>query len=212
MAEERVDILVPPMFHPGGEIKTREQAQNDGDWIATFNLWIVTKLPAPAIIYQRRSLQKSWAPGFLDVAAGGHYMAGEQVADGLREVEEELGKCYKMSALTRLGRKMVVLIDTKDRELHEVSELYLIEDNGPLNTYKLQEEEVDGLFVCPVTELLKVNRDKTYNFTAKGINVQGKEVELAVDRSSFPDNWDDYHYKMAVIAGRYFRGDTDLLY
>jgi hypothetical protein len=30
--------------------------------------------------------------------------------------------------------------------------------------------------------------------------------------ASFPQNWDDYHYKIAVLADRYFKGEKPILY
>lgn len=211
-AEELVDILEPPLFKPSGVTKTREQAHDAGDWIGTFNLWIVTRNPVPSIIYQQRSMQKKWAPGLLDVAAGGHYLAGEKLADGLREVEEELGKRYAIHAITYLGRSMFVSVDVKKRWLNEVIEVYMTEDDSPLSSFSLQVEEVDAILPCPVQELLRVNREEGYSFTAKGVSSAGKSVAVTVTKQSFPVNWNDYHYKMAVLADRYFRGDTDLLF
>jgi hypothetical protein len=210
--DEQVDILVSPLFKPSGEIKTREQAHDDGDWIGTFNLWIFTRKPEPSIIYQQRSMQKKWAPGLLDVAAGGHYQAGEKLLDGLREVEEELGKRYAVDQLRYLGRSLFVGTDVKKRRLNEVIDLYMTEDNNPLSSYKLQVEEVNAIFACPVRELLRVNRDAAYSFMVKGLDSAGKATELEVQKRSFPENWNDYHYKMAILADRYFKGEQDLLF
>lgn len=210
--EELVDILEPPLFKPSGVVKTREQAQNNGDWIGTFNLWIFTKDPVPSIIYQQRSLQKKWAPGLLDVAAGGHYTAGEKLVDGLREVVEELGKHYSVSQIAYLGRSMFVNLDVQKRRLNEIVEVYMNEDNNPLSSFTLQKEEVDAILTCPVQELLQVNRKEGYSFTAKGVSNTGKPVEIRVTKGSFPVNWNDYHYKMAILADRYFRGEKDLLF
>lgn len=157
--EEKVDILLPPLFKPSGVVKTRDEAQNSGAWVGGFNLWILTKKPEPSIVYQSRSMKKKWAPGLLDVAAGGHYQAGEKLLDGLREVGEELGKQYDPNSLHYLGRTMFVLLDVKQRELHEIVEIYMTEDNSPLDTYSLQIEEVDSILQCPVRELLRVNRE-----------------------------------------------------
>lgn len=108
---EKVDILTPPTFKKSGEVKPRNQAWANGDWIGTFNLWIVQDDPMPAIIYQQRSSNSSWAPDKLDVTAGGHYQADETIKGGLREVKEELGKDYQFKDLTALGRKLHVSPD-----------------------------------------------------------------------------------------------------
>src|SRR5262249_19061079 len=118
--DEEVDILAPPLFGKTGQVKSREQAYDDGDWLGTFNLWIVRRTPVPAIVYQIRGPHKSWAPNKMDVAVGGRYDAGESFTDGLREVKEELGKDYAPEALTYVGRKIYVGFDVKGREKHEV--------------------------------------------------------------------------------------------
>lgn len=98
--DEKLDILQPPLFFPTGEVKSREQAYRDGNWVGTFNLWVVTNTPEPAIVYQQRGPERSWAPNMLDVTAGGHFLSGEKLTDGLREVEEELGKHYSPEQIT----------------------------------------------------------------------------------------------------------------
>ena len=108
---EIVDTLLPPTFKKSGQTKDRNQAWNDGDWIGSFNLWILQNDPEPAIIYQVRSSKSSWAPNKLDVTAGGHYTAGETIEDGLREVKEELGKDYNFNNLFSLGRKLHIDFD-----------------------------------------------------------------------------------------------------
>jgi hypothetical protein len=209
--DEQVDILQPPLFTPTGEVKSREQAYRDGNWTGTFNLWIVTTNPRPAIIYQQRSSKKAWAPNLLDVTAGGQFQAGEKLTDGLREVDEELGKYYKPEDVTYLGRKLYMGL-TNGMSHNNIIDIYMIEDNSPLNSYALEITEVYALCACPIKELLKVHHDPTYNFKVKGLTANGKEINITVNKRSFPENWDDYHYKMAVLADRYFKGEKDLLY
>jgi isopentenyldiphosphate isomerase len=210
--DEQVDILAPPLFKPTGEVKGREQAYRDGNWIGTFNLWIVSRAPEPSIVYQQRSPNSTWAPNLLDVTAGGHFQAGEKLTDGLREVDEELGKHYAPSQVTFLGRKMYAGFNTNGTSHNNIVDIYMVEDNVPLSSYKLEEFEVYALCKCPVKELLKAHRDQTYTFTAKALTAEGKEIEITVNKLSFPENWDDYHYKIAVLTDRYFRGEKDLIY
>jgi 8-oxo-dGTP pyrophosphatase MutT (NUDIX family) len=210
--DEVVDVLEPPMFRPSGKTTTREQAYAGGNWIGTFNLWIVRQEPEPALIYQQRGWDMSWAPGLLDLAAGGHYQAGETLADGLREAEEELGKSYQPESLVNLGRRLFVGLDSKHREKRNVSDLYLVEDNAPLASYQLQAEEVEAICACPVSELLKAHRNPSYQFTVPALKHDGSNTTLKVSAKSFPENYDNYHYKMALLADRYCRGEQDILY
>lgn len=184
----------------------------DGDWIGTFNLWIVTTKPVPSIIYQQRGPDRPWAPNKLDVAAGGHYQSGEKLSDGLREVEEELGKQYDAKSMVYLGRKLYVGMDTSGRKKNNVIEVYLTEDNSQLTSYKLDSSEVYAIVSCPVNKLVKAHQDINYSFVANGFRHDGNEFEVSVNQDSFPQNWDNYHFKIALLIDRYFKGEKDLLY
>jgi isopentenyldiphosphate isomerase len=210
--DEEVDILAPPLFKPTGKVKSREQAYRYGDWIGTFNLWIVSNDPEPSIVYQQRSPNSTWAPNLLDVTAGGHFQTGEKLTDGLREVDEELGKHYTPDQVVFLGRKLYVGFNTNGTSHNNIIDVYMVEDDAPLSSYTLEEAEVYALCKCPVRELLKAHHDPNYRFAVKALTAKGNEVTIDVSKSSFPENWDNYHYKIAVLADRYFKGEKDLLY
>ncbi len=208
---EEVDILIPPQFEKSGVVKTLEEAWNDEDWIGTFNLWILQDLPTPAIVYQVRSPNSNWAPGKLDVSAGGHYSAGEEIKDGLREVREELGKNYNFDQLIKLGRKIHVSPDTLGRERHNLVDIFLIRDNSDISTYKLEEKEVYGICTCPIDKLIKVHTEN-FIFKVPLLTSTGKVVEIEVNSDSFPYNWDNYHFKITLLADRFLKGEKYLMY
>lgn len=210
--EEIVDILAPPFFAKSGKTKTLEQAWHDQNWIGTFNLWIIQKRPKPAIVYQIRHPNASWAPNKLDVTAGGHYQAGEELFDGLREVEEELGKIYQPEQLTYVGRKIHVSPDQLGNERRNIVDIAFIVDNSPLDSYVLQKDEVFAVCSCPIDELIKTHTDPDHSFTTEILTADGKRKPLTVKRDSFPENWDDYHFKIALLAKRFIGGDKHLIY
>jgi len=209
---EQVDILLPPKFNKSDIVKSRTQAIADGDWIGSFNLWVVKDSSGPAMVYQQRSQNSTLLPSKLDVTVGGHYQTGERMSEGLREVREEIGKDYEFSQLTPLGRKMFVAPDVQNNMRHNIVDVFILKDNSPLTTYKLQELEVSGIFECPISELLKTHLKKDYSFIAKGYDVHGKETEIKVIKESFPYNWDNYHLKMTYIARAFLEGKKGLLY
>jgi hypothetical protein len=208
---EEVDILRPPLFLKTGQTKTRDQAYRDGDWLGTFNLWIVQGQPEPAIVYQMRSPQSTWAPGLLDVTAGGHYRAGEEIHQGMREVQEELGKTYRMDEVRGLGRKLYAGFNTDGTTHNNVVDIFMVRDDALTRSYRLQAEEVYGICVCPVVELLACHRDPSYQFTVDLQLADGSREETSVNSRSFPENYDQYHYKMAILVDRYFKGEPDIL-
>lgn len=209
---EKVDILEPPTFRKSGVVKTREQAWNDEDWIATFNLWVIQDKPVPSVVYQQRSPKSSWAPNKLDVTAGGHLSAGEEISDGLREVEEELGKRYKTSDLSFLGRKINISPDVKGRIRHNIVYVYVLVDNSPLDSYELEKKEVFAICSCPIKDLIKVHTEKNYDFNVKAIDNTGRKLDLEVHKGSFPYNWDGYHLKIALLADRFMKGEKNIIY
>jgi hypothetical protein len=210
--DELVDILTPPTFAKSGVTKTLGQAWADEDWIGTFNLWIVQSQPAPSIIYQIRSPKSNWAPSKLDVTDGGHYQAGEEIRDGLREISEELGINYDFQKLISLGRKMHVSPDTQSHMRHNLVDIFLIQDDRPLSTYKLQESEVYAVCSCPISQLIMVHTQPGYKFKVTIVKSDKTTEQVEVNKESFPFNWDNYHFKIALLGDRYFKGDPNLIY
>lgn len=209
---ETVDILVPPTFKKSGKTKSLKQAWKDQDWIGTFNLWVVQSKPVLSVIYQVRDRNMNWAPGKLDVTAGGHYQAGETIKQGLREVEEELGKKYNFKSLAGLGRKIHVSPDTEGNVRYNIVDIFMVEDNSPLNSYVLEKAEVYAICACPVADLLKVHSVKDYTFEADTLSNKGEKDKMLIGKNSFPYNWDDYHYKIATLAKKFLRGEKNLIY
>lgn len=209
---ELVDVLLPPDFRKSGVIKPRDEAYQAGEWLGGFNLWIVQSEPEPAIVYQQRSPLASWEPNKLDTSAAGHYLAGETLYDGLREAKEEVGKIYDTRDLTYIGRKMSVVYDVHNVLRHGIVDVCLVTDNSPLTEFVLQKEEVFALYRCPIAELLKVHTAAGYSFIASGITAEGEAVKMEVSEAVFPFSWDKYHFKMALLADRYLKGESNLVY
>src|SRR4029079_15272452 len=98
MDDELLDVFDEEGRHAG--VKRRGDVHRDGDWHRAFHLWVVC---ADGVLRQRRAADKASWPGYLDASAAGHLLAGEAIADGLREAEEELGAGHAFDALPPLG-------------------------------------------------------------------------------------------------------------
>jgi isopentenyldiphosphate isomerase len=108
-------------------VKRRDAVHRDGDWHRAFHLWVVS---ADGVLLQRRSPAKATWPGRLDATAAGHLLAGETIADGLREVEEELGVAYPFDRLTPLGVHRVT-----EAANHELQHVFAVRDDRPLDAW-----------------------------------------------------------------------------
>jgi isopentenyldiphosphate isomerase len=122
--------------------KARGAVHRDGDWHRAFHLWVVD---AGGVLLQHRSEAKKAWPGYLDATAAGHLVAGEEVADGLREVREELGVAYAPAELHALG---VHRVDEQDGEgaNRELQHVFAVRDERALEAWTgFDRTEVDGL-------------------------------------------------------------------
>ncbi len=139
---EHLDIYdVTNTVHLG--VKSRPDVHRDGDWHRAFHLWIFN---SRGVLLQRRALAKDAFGGMLDATAAGHLTAGETVAEGIREVEEELGVTYAIEDLTDLGVHPVEDHPVPGMTNREHQYVYAIADERPLEAYTdFDRVEVDGL-------------------------------------------------------------------
>lgn len=124
-------------------VKGRAAVHRDGDWHRCFHLWV---LSGDGVLLQRRSAAKDAFPGMLDATAAGHLTAGESVADGAREAEEELGVAFTLAELEDLGERTVVDHPTDATTNREFQHVFLARDPRPLEGWTAFDRvEVAGL-------------------------------------------------------------------
>ena len=126
-------------------VATREEVHRQGYWHETFHCWVISRDPRGLYLhFQLRSAEKKDFPKQYDVAAAGHLLAGEKVADGIREVEEELVLSITLSDLIPLG---VVKDRLKVGEFldNERCHVFLYENRMPIDAYQFQQGEVSGM-------------------------------------------------------------------
>jgi hypothetical protein len=123
-----------------------------------------------------------------------------------------LGINYDFQKLISLGRKMHVSPDTQSHMRHNLVDIFLIQDDRPLSTYKLQESEVYAVCSCPISQLIMVHTQPGYKFKVTIVKSDKTTEQVEVNKESFPFNWDNYHFKIALLGDRYFKGDPNLIY
>ena len=108
--------------------KRRDHVHTDGDWHKTFHCWVIYKDESGEdyIILQRRSDNKPSWPGYVDITAAGHYLAGENIEDGLRELKEEVGINALMSELIPLGTRVCIEEFQKGSINHEFQDVFFL--------------------------------------------------------------------------------------
>lgn len=197
---------------PLGRTKPRAAVHRDGDWHRSVHVWVagVAEDGALFLLFQRRGMGKDTWPGRLDATVGGHYRAGEEITQALREVEEEIGVAAGLADLVRLGTRVSVHEEetgVRDRELQDV---FLHRDDRPLAAYRPDPAEVAALVRFGLGSLLGFLAEER-----RGERIEGEAffpgaadaVTTIFSRDDFIPSVDRYFYRVAVAAAAVLRGD-----
>jgi isopentenyldiphosphate isomerase len=140
---------------PTGRARSRAEIHLDGDWHLAFHCWVLRK-GGQEVVLQRRSALKDTFPLCWDAAAAGHWRFGESAREAAREIAEELGLAVGFEQLRRVGREheeRAFASGLIDRELHEV---YALEWEAPLSSYRPDPREVSALAAVSARDLLEL--------------------------------------------------------
>lgn len=129
---------------PTGKQKARSQVHHDGDWHRSVHLWVVRR--DGSMLLQQRGLAKDTMPGLLTCSVGGHFAAGENAAQVLREALEEVGRPVAAKELIALGTWRYESVGADpgviDREWQDV---YFWPSEVPLTEFQPNAEELAAL-------------------------------------------------------------------
>ncbi|WP_252504987.1 NUDIX domain-containing protein [Sporosarcina sp. Marseille-Q4943] len=129
--------------------ETRGTIHKKGLWHETFHCWLVDDTN---VFIQKRSATKKDFPSLYDITAAGHLQADEEVMDGIREVEEELGIKVDPFKLKRMGfvRDVIKLPGFIDKEFANV---FLYHSTFAFEEFTLQQEEVESIHSVSIENL-----------------------------------------------------------
>ncbi|MEW9698701.1 NUDIX domain-containing protein [Paenibacillus sp. SI8] len=169
-SEEKFDIYDEQMNWQG--VAPRSEVHAKGLWHRTFQCWIVSCESAdPVLLLQLRSPDKDLFPNLLDISSAGHLAAGEEVRDGVRELEEELGLKVDFGDLIACGlftKEDFISEQLIDREFCHV---FVYRCDQPLDAYKLQPEEVSGIYAVNVKAFEQLIHGQTVSIEGEGVQL-----------------------------------------
>lgn len=156
-----------------GVTKPRHEVHRDGDWHATFHLWVMDR--DDRVLIQRRSPYKDVGAGKLDVTVGGHLRAGESWPQALREADEELALVLDVMDVQTLGTfpSERRLEGGFDRERHET---FAHRTGRDLAEFRLDPREVDVLYALSLPAAIALWRDGTPVY-AVGLDAQHRPAD-----------------------------------
>jgi len=206
MADELIDIFDEDMNLLGTAMKS--QAHREGLWHKTFHCWLAQKAHngKTMLWLQLRSYDKDIFPNKLDISAAGHIKAGEEVKDGYREIEEELGIKLKKDDIVKLftAKEIYEAGNIKNREFQMV--YMAIIDGSPYKAV-LQPEEVAGLYEVDIDEFIDLMNGKLKSIEAKGVKRNSDSTYTLeyrkVSKDDVAPHSSDYYNKALSMIKRY---------
>lgn len=183
----------------------REDVHAHGYWHHTFHCWLarLAENGEAIVLFQQRSADKDTNPSSFDITVAGHLMAGESSKDAVRELEEEIGLRVGFEQLAYLitfkedyegvyhGKRII------DRE---VSEVFGYIADWEVGQFRLQEEEVAGLYEAPARDLIALMEGSIEELLARGVVSRDGRIspsETTVTRAAFVPR--DYGYYIDVF-------------
>jgi isopentenyldiphosphate isomerase len=207
VAKEILDIFDEEMNHLG--TAARSEVHQKGYWHQTFHCWIISRDAGRLyILFQRRHPQKDTFPDKLDITCAGHLLAGEQPADGVRELVEELGVTVPFSSLRSIGiiKDVTVSDDKTDKEFCHT---FLLETNRPLTAYTLQAEELTEIVKMELEQAIRLFNGEIGSAFVSGIRLHDggskEDVRYEVNVDSFVPH-DPAYYETVFRAAKAMDG------
>jgi len=210
---ELIDVFDANLIAQGS--MDRLQAHRDARWHRTFHCWVVNPKALPRLLFQVRSENVANFPGTLDVSAAGHIEAGETVAQGVREVREELGIDFEESQLYPLGDRVEVADQANGQRNREYQAVYLLREARELPDYSPQVEEIAGLLWLQIDDALGLFSGSRDHALATGIMYSTADsawvaVERNVAMRDFLPRIQHYYLTAAIMADRLVKNQFPL--
>ena len=193
-----------------GRVKSRAEVHRDGDWHRAIHVWVagVDYRGVPFLTLQRRSPDKDTWPGRFDATVGGHYRAGETLAETLREIEEEIGVIPDLKDLRPLGVRVCANEAQPGIVDREIQDIFLLRDNRPLEDFRPNSAELAALIRFPLETLVPFLAGESSEIGGESLNPAATRVEPITARiDDFIPTVDRYFLRIAIAAQRVLRGE-----
>jgi len=195
---------------PTGRVKSRAEVHRDGDWHRAIHVWVagVDNHGAPFLTLQRRSPDKDTWPGRFDATVGGHYRAGESLAEAMREVEEEIGIIPNLNDLRPLGVRVCANEAQPGILDREIQDVFLLRDDRPLETFRPNPAELAALIRFPLETLVPFLAGENSEIDGESLTPAATRAEPITARiDNFIPTVDRYFLRIAVAALHVLRGE-----
>ena len=195
---------------PTGRVKPRAEVHRDGNWHRAIHVWVagLDDHGAPFLTVQRRSPHKDTWPAHYDATVGGHYRAGETLAETLREVEEEIGIFPDPSDLRPLGVRVWANEAQPGVIDREIQDVFLLRDDRPLENFRPNPAELAALVRFPLETLVPFLAGEGSQIDGESLAPEATRVQPITARmDEFIPTVDRYFLRIAIAVQHVLRGE-----
>lgn len=213
-----IDIFNDRYEHAGTADKKAAHAQ--GLWHRTFSCLAVNPLQQTVLLQKKAPGRVSFdRPDYADFTVGGHYHAGEDIPDGIREAHEELGlHDLAYTDFVPLGIRQTAVTLAPDRIEREFQHWHLLPYEGALDTIPLDDVEVSGLVEIRLQDGIALASGEQQEAGAVYLTRDGQDRRITPGILTVADlipgylAIDQLYLRTFLAASRYIRGDRKHLF
>ena len=161
--EELIDIYTDNYEYLG--VAEKKIAHKKGLWHRVFTCVILNSIKSTIYLQKKRPNQYSFnRPDYLDISVGGHYRAGEQISDGIREVYEETGlssKEFSFEDLIPIGIRQTASTISEEYIANEFQHIFLLDYRGKPEGLLRYNDESNGFIELSIDNTIDLLTCKT---------------------------------------------------
>jgi 8-oxo-dGTP pyrophosphatase MutT (NUDIX family) len=162
----------------------------------------------PFLTFQRRSPHKDTWPARYDATVGGHYRAGETLAETVREIEEEIGIIPDQTELRSLGIRVCANEAQPGIIDREIQDVFLWRDDGPLEHFRPNPAELAALVRFPLETLVPFLAGERSEVDGESIAPGATHAQpITAGSDDFIPTVDRYFLRVAIAAHNALRGE-----
>ena len=171
--DEIIDVF-NDRYEQIGTMNKKEAHKQTGQWHRSF-ICLLVNIEKKTILLQSKvkNLYDFDRPDYVDFTVGGHYQAGEAIADGIREMKEEVGLEVDFKDLIPLGIRQTAHTITDSFIEYEFQHIFLYPTTKKIEDFSLDTSEVKGLVEIDIQDgidLLLEKRDTVFAPSVNSIN------------------------------------------
>ena len=212
-----IDIFNDRYEHIG--VEDKKVAHSHGLWHRTFSCLAVNPTTRTVLLQKKAPGRYQFdRPDYADISVGGHYEAGEDIPDGIREVHEELGLPVAYADLHPIGLRQTAVTLAPDYIEREFQHWHLLPLDIDLEAIPLADAEVSGLVELDVDQAIDlangVRDDAPARYATRGQDGM-TYAEAPLGRTDLIPNYlklDQLYLRLFVTAGRYCSGEREHLF